>query len=348
MSNLLIDDQPVQILPKLATAIGLNEAVVVQQIHYWLKHNEKAKKSTHFIDGRWWTYNTKEEWAENFPWWSEDTVWRALKDLRRLGLVLTANYNKMKIDRTLWYTIDYDVLMQIELSIYAGCLDGNGQDAINQDVDMPTPIPETNPDTNPESVGQAPRPHAPATADDLMPAHLRGWIENNQAATGELLDTDQALAQLEANAPYKAAIIQASRDKRETGRNSAPLREAARRARELGFMPEQILAAFSMADGSYWRSTSFGRNGERPYVSNICQMIDEAASNKPLAGDELGAYNLLLRVKARTLQPHELNRPELNGAGKLALAVAKRNHGLPWLDDATPEAIRAAVAGVAQ
>ena len=37
MNNLLIDDYPILVLPKLATEIGLNEAIVLQQIHYWLK-----------------------------------------------------------------------------------------------------------------------------------------------------------------------------------------------------------------------------------------------------------------------------------------------------------------------
>lgn len=37
MSKLLIDDYPIQVLPKLAKEIGLNEAIFLQQVHYWLK-----------------------------------------------------------------------------------------------------------------------------------------------------------------------------------------------------------------------------------------------------------------------------------------------------------------------
>lgn len=40
MSKLLLDDEPLVILPKLAAAIGLNEAIILQQLHYWL---EKVK-----------------------------------------------------------------------------------------------------------------------------------------------------------------------------------------------------------------------------------------------------------------------------------------------------------------
>ncbi|MEL1193439.1 replication protein, partial [Staphylococcus epidermidis] len=56
MNNLLIDDYPILVLPKLATEIGLNEAIVLQQMHYWLK------KSNHNYDGRRWIYNSFSEW----------------------------------------------------------------------------------------------------------------------------------------------------------------------------------------------------------------------------------------------------------------------------------------------
>ncbi|WP_373278108.1 MULTISPECIES: hypothetical protein [Geobacillus] len=52
MSNLLFDDQPLVILPQLALAIGLNESIVVQQLHYWLKKSENVH------DGYKWVYNT--------------------------------------------------------------------------------------------------------------------------------------------------------------------------------------------------------------------------------------------------------------------------------------------------
>ncbi len=51
MSNLLFDDQPLVILPQLALAIGLNESIVVQQLHYWLKKSENVH------DGYKWVYN---------------------------------------------------------------------------------------------------------------------------------------------------------------------------------------------------------------------------------------------------------------------------------------------------
>ena len=110
-----MDDKPVMVLPKLAEAIGLNEAIVIQQIHYWLITFQEANKEEHFRDGRWWIYNSKKEWKDNFPWWSENTIWRSLIALREMGLVITSDeYNKKEYDKTLWYSIDYEKLNEIE------------------------------------------------------------------------------------------------------------------------------------------------------------------------------------------------------------------------------------------
>jgi len=37
MSKLLIDEYPLQVLPSLAVIYGLNEAIILQQVHYWIK-----------------------------------------------------------------------------------------------------------------------------------------------------------------------------------------------------------------------------------------------------------------------------------------------------------------------
>ena|GEM_PF-987094 len=108
MSKLLLDSQPLVIIPELAAKIGLNGAIVVQQIHYWVEINRKADKN-HF-DGHYWTYNTFEGWAEQFPFWSIKTIKRTMADLENSGLVATGNFNKLKMDHTKWYRLRYDMI----------------------------------------------------------------------------------------------------------------------------------------------------------------------------------------------------------------------------------------------
>jgi len=111
MSRLLINEAPLMIVPSLAKEIGLNEAVVLQQIHYWLE------KSKHLIKGKKWVYNTYEDWQEQFPFWSISTIKRVFHSLEKLGLVVSDNWNDLKMDKTKWYTINYQELAEIEQGI---------------------------------------------------------------------------------------------------------------------------------------------------------------------------------------------------------------------------------------
>ncbi|MCQ9615924.1 hypothetical protein L1889_03750 [Paenalcaligenes niemegkensis] len=104
MSRLLIDENPLQVLPDLAVAIGLNEAIVLQQIHYWLR------KSNVVIDGERWVHNTVQQWQEQFPFWSADTVRRTLASLKKKGLLVAERHGKSRFDRTNYYRIDRAVL----------------------------------------------------------------------------------------------------------------------------------------------------------------------------------------------------------------------------------------------
>lgn len=107
----LFNSNPIVVNRDIAKVLGLNETIVLQQINYWLEVNRK--KEHNFRDGKYWTYNTIEEWREEFPFWSKETVKRIFKKLREMKLLLIGNYNTMKMDRTLWYTIDYEELKRL-------------------------------------------------------------------------------------------------------------------------------------------------------------------------------------------------------------------------------------------
>lgn len=141
--ELFIDKDDVLLIRKeLVRVLGdLNEAVILNQLNYWIEINKKAEKN--FYDNRYWVFNTYQTWKEtDFDFWSTDTIRRTLTRLENKGIVLTANYNKMKIDKTKWYTIDYEKLQNL-IDEYekkqnaiketadcghdmANCTDGNG------------------------------------------------------------------------------------------------------------------------------------------------------------------------------------------------------------------------------
>jgi len=104
MSKLLINENPILVLPTLAKKIGLNEALFIQQLHYWLAD------SKHTYDGYQWVYNTYEDWHRQFPFWSTSTIRRIIGKLEREGLIISGNYNRFKMDKTKWYRINYEYL----------------------------------------------------------------------------------------------------------------------------------------------------------------------------------------------------------------------------------------------
>ena len=107
--SLLISEPPLIVLPSLARLVGLNEAIILQQVHYWLQRSSNIK------DGHRWVYNSYPNWYKQMPVWKSETTMRtAFKRLEKQGLLITANYNKAGFDKTKWYRIDYDKLSSLE------------------------------------------------------------------------------------------------------------------------------------------------------------------------------------------------------------------------------------------
>lgn len=108
-SDLLIHDgHLVVIQERLVKVLGLDKAVFVQKLHYWLN-----TESGVIIERRRWVWNTYEQWHKQSPWWSAMTIRRMIKDLEGLGVVVSVELNGDKGDHTKWYTIDYGKLNEL-------------------------------------------------------------------------------------------------------------------------------------------------------------------------------------------------------------------------------------------
>lgn len=115
MNRLLLDDPPLVLQPALAVAVGLAEALVLQQLHYWCTVNARAGRTDE--QGHAWVYNTIDQWCEQFPFWSATTVRRTLGSLREAGLVIAEQRSSDARDRTLSYRINHDALKAVTDSI---------------------------------------------------------------------------------------------------------------------------------------------------------------------------------------------------------------------------------------
>lgn len=157
MTGYLIDEYPLILLPSLAKAIGLNQAVMLQQVHYWMRHSSQER------DGFKWVYKTYPEWQQEFPFWSIGTIQRIARDLEVATLLVATNkYNRIKVDKTKWYRPNYDSIARLQLDISTPQVDteSSGQVAASSRSRRrygviklrPSVVPETTPETSTDKI----------------------------------------------------------------------------------------------------------------------------------------------------------------------------------------------------
>lgn len=110
---LLFSEHPIVIDPLLAALLGLHEAIILQQLHYWLRNNEK--KGENIRDGRVWVYLSYKEWREQIPFFSPDQIKRAFLSLEKKKVVISRQFDRKDWNRRKWYSIDYLVLNDVQL-----------------------------------------------------------------------------------------------------------------------------------------------------------------------------------------------------------------------------------------
>ena len=162
--SLLISEPPLQVLPSLAVKIGLNEAIILQQIHYWLLRSNNVR------DGYKWVYNSYSEWNKQFPFFSRNTMIRAFNSLEKQGLLITANYNKAGFDKTKWYRIDYEKLVGKRST-------QNGYTSNPKWADGDTQNGQTNTNRLPETTSENNNKHSASHSNALSVSQLENEFE---------------------------------------------------------------------------------------------------------------------------------------------------------------------------
>lgn len=141
MSKLLINESPLQVQPTLAKLIGLNEAIFLQQLHYWLGASKFIRNDKK------WIYNTYAEWVEQLKYISISTLKRTIKSLKDQGLLCVEQFDNKRSNQVNYYTINYDILDKIgenkqqvtefiDESKLSQCIGSNWSDASGQNEPM--------------------------------------------------------------------------------------------------------------------------------------------------------------------------------------------------------------------
>ncbi len=103
-SVLLINEPPLQALPSLACLVGINGAIILQQMHYWLQVSE------HRIEGYTWIYNSYNAWAKQFKWLKPHAIQWHIRALEKSGYLISRQFKYKTRNNTKWYRIDYEKL----------------------------------------------------------------------------------------------------------------------------------------------------------------------------------------------------------------------------------------------
>ena len=111
--------------PRVAEKVGINAAVLFQNIAFWVQKNVANERN--FYDGRYWTYSSREAFRTLFPYMGDKAIYNALKKLETGGLIVTGTYNKSAYDRTKWYSITESGYQLIDIGDYPYPKNRNGK-----------------------------------------------------------------------------------------------------------------------------------------------------------------------------------------------------------------------------
>jgi hypothetical protein len=114
MNYLMIDktfEKPLSFSPMLAAALGLDEAIVLQLVHYFMVVHLQKERTLH--DGRMWVYNSYDEWHARLHFMARSGLVNAIRHLEELGILLAAQLGVNHFDRRKYYTIDYERLREV-------------------------------------------------------------------------------------------------------------------------------------------------------------------------------------------------------------------------------------------
>ncbi len=98
--SLLLDERPVVLQPSLVRELGIAEAAISQQLHYW------AQRATHEHDGHWWVAKTYQDWSDEIGITAK-VARNACDRLRKAGVLVAIANPDDPHNRTQWWRLDY-------------------------------------------------------------------------------------------------------------------------------------------------------------------------------------------------------------------------------------------------
>lgn len=91
-------------ITNVAEEVGIPAAIIAYNLDFWIAKNKANKK--HFINGRYWTYNSISALSELFPYLTENQIRYAIDKLISSGYLITGDFSTDRFNRTTWYSLE--------------------------------------------------------------------------------------------------------------------------------------------------------------------------------------------------------------------------------------------------
>lgn len=121
-----------------AKMYGIEEAILIHHFQHWIRVNRRLKRN--FFEGRTWMYQTREEIAAHFPYFSPDKVRRVTDSLVKKGVLIKGNYNKRWQDKTLWYAFNDELIFVPEIPDESSAQNADLANSSNRLAKMPNRV----------------------------------------------------------------------------------------------------------------------------------------------------------------------------------------------------------------
>ncbi|MEM5478081.1 hypothetical protein [Pacificibacter sp. AS14] len=133
--------------PKIAAQVGLNAAVLYQNLTFWIEKNQANRRNLR--DGRYWTYNSVTAFAELFPYLTEKQIRTALDKLSNAGLIVKGQFSDDRYDRTTWYALGDPICPDGQADLSEKAIDTTAPSGEPDALEGKTIRNRYKPDTNP-------------------------------------------------------------------------------------------------------------------------------------------------------------------------------------------------------
>ena len=127
----------------VAKNYGVESAIFLNHIAYWVMFNKNEDNNYH--DNKYWTYNKIKSFPQHFPYWSHKQIERIINKCVSDGLLIRSSFNKLKYDRTCWYSLT-DLSCEILNLNISRFREMEIPESGNGNPEIGTPIPDNKPD----------------------------------------------------------------------------------------------------------------------------------------------------------------------------------------------------------